>query len=190
VKERNRIVVSVLILVAVIAIAVARVASAHGNLESANPEPDSTVPVSPERVSVRFSEEIDPDGSSMTVRGPDGEVVDMGDGAPDLNDPDRRLMTVTLQPNLTPGTYTVEWVTVSAEDADTEEGTFSFTFDPDAPAIETPALVAPVGTPSPLPLTAAEDDPALGRGALILGVVAILVAVIVVATVGRRRSWR
>jgi copper resistance protein C len=167
------------------------ITTAHGNLESAEPAPNSTIPEAPARVTARFSEELDPEGSSMTVRGPDGSVVDAGDGRADLTDPDRTLMTVTLQGNLPNGTYTVEWVTQSAEDRHTEEGTFRFTVDPAAPAIGSPELVAPTGTVEPEPVTIAEPDSGgIGRGAVIVGLLSVIVAVAVVATIGRRRWWR
>src|SRR3972149_3538730 len=55
---------SALAIVAIVAFAMTPVVSAHGDLESSNPESGSTIPVAPERVSARFSEEVDPDGSS------------------------------------------------------------------------------------------------------------------------------
>lgn len=189
-RERNRVIVSIVILVAIAAIAAARIASAHGALESSNPEADSVVPELPEQVSARFSEEVDPEGSRMSVRGPGGEVADAGDGGANLNDPDRTLMTVTLLPDLPQGEYTVEWLTVSAEDGHTEEGSFTFTLDPDAPDVETPAVVAPVETPEPLPTGEVGDSAGASRGAIVVGIVAVVVALSVVAAVGRRRPWR
>lgn len=189
-RERYRVLASILILAALLVIVVARIASAHGNLESASPAPNSTIPSAPERVSARFSEELDPDGSSLRVRGPDGVYVDRGDSAADLNDPDRTLMHVSLESGLGPGVYTVEWVTLSSEDDHREEGTFRFTIDPDAPEVETPALVAPVGTQTPLPVGGVDSTASSSRAALITGIVAVLIAVLVVAAVGRRRISR
>jgi methionine-rich copper-binding protein CopC len=45
---------------------------------------------------------------------------------------DRRKLTVVIVQALEPGTYRVEWKTLSAEDGDAANGTLSFTLDPDA----------------------------------------------------------
>lgn len=181
-----------LMIVAILALAATATAGAHGNLVSADPRPGSTLPVAPERVSARFTEEVDPDGSSMHVRGPDDDIVDLGDGQADLNDPDRTSMTVTLQADLTPGTYTVQWLTVSAEDGHTEAGSFTFTLDPDAPAVDTPVVAALTATQTPLPAgnVAGSNNENDSNGALIVGIVAVLVTLIVVAAVARRRLSR
>jgi methionine-rich copper-binding protein CopC len=175
---------------AVALLLVSSVALAHGDLESANPAPDSTVTGAPERVTARFTEELDPEGSRMLVFDADDQAVDLGDGGPDLTDPDRTSMTVGLQPDLGDGVYRVEWVTQSAEDGHTEEGSFTFTVDSTATESATPQVVAPATTPEPLPVADVEDDGLFDRGTLIIGLLGVLVAVAVVAMLGRRRWWR
>jgi methionine-rich copper-binding protein CopC len=173
----------------VLSLAVAT-ALAHGELESADPAPESVVTRSPERVTARFSEELDPEGSRMVVYDAENQYVDLGDGGPDLTDPDRTLMSVSLRPDLADGVYRVEWVTQSAEDGHREEGSFSFTVDSTATDVATPQVVAPAATQEPLPVTDVDDDGFLDRATVIIGLVVVAIAVAVVATLGRRRWWR
>jgi methionine-rich copper-binding protein CopC len=182
-------------------------AGAHAELESSEPAEGATVPP-PERVTTTFSQEVAQEGSTLIVRGPDGEQVDAGDGGLDLDNLDRNVLAVSLPPDIPDGEYTVEWTTVSVEDDDTVSGSFTFTVDanaqPPAPAPDTngtetaddagegtPAVVAPTGTLEPVGDVADDnDDGGIGRGTLIVGGVAIAVALAVVASIGRRRWWR
>src|SRR5215217_2821883 len=54
-----------------------------------------------------------------------GTQVDLGDGRVDLDDPDRKLMLVSL-PELPSGVYTVAWASLSAQDGDWADGTFTY----------------------------------------------------------------
>jgi len=49
-----------------------------------------------------------------------------------IDNSNRRRLSVPLPSDLSPGTYTVRWKTLSAEDGDSETGETTFTFDPDA----------------------------------------------------------
>jgi len=49
-----------------------------------------------------------------------------------IDNADRKRLSVALPSELTAGTYTVRWKTLSAEDGDSETGETTFTFDPDA----------------------------------------------------------
>ena len=104
-----------------------------------------------------------------------------------------------LPPDAGEGNYTVSWtvVEVDADEDHAVNGEFSFTVDSSAPPVESPtvAVVAPTGTQEPIddasttiPDSDDSDDSGIGRGALIVGGVTILVALAVVATVGRRRT--
>jgi methionine-rich copper-binding protein CopC len=63
---------------------------------------------------------FDEDGNEVTVV---SAVIDNAN---------RRILSVPLPSNLPPGTYTVQWKTLSAEDGDNESGSTTFTFDPNA----------------------------------------------------------
>jgi methionine-rich copper-binding protein CopC len=181
-----------------LALGVAPLALAHATLESAVPAPGGSVRAVPARVTARFSQEVDPDGSQLFVAAPDGSAADTGDGGADLHDPDRVSLTATLKPNLPNGVYTVSWLTKSAVDGDVQSGSYTFTVDPNAPE----AIVAsPVASPSapviaPAPTQGAADavgpnpsdgNGGLGRGALLLGGLALIVALAAVAAIG---GWR
>jgi methionine-rich copper-binding protein CopC len=102
-------------------------AVAHAKLVRADPKPGSTVQAAPKEVRAWFNEELDPKGSSLTIVDRTGKRVDNGKGGVDLRDLDRKLMVVGVAAMLRPGRYTVRWAAVSADDANVEKGSFTFT---------------------------------------------------------------
>ncbi|MBI4280200.1 MAG: copper resistance protein CopC [Armatimonadetes bacterium] len=102
-----------------------RDAAAHARLVRAEPAPGSTVKSTPRVVRAWFSEELEAKRSAMGVWDARGRRVDDGKGGVDLNDLDRKSMMARLKP-LGPGTYTVKWKAVSADDAYTAQGEFRF----------------------------------------------------------------
>lgn len=123
--------------------------SAHAEVDASDPPVGGTVPEAPERLRVWFTQELfrREGQNALEVTNAAGERVD--DGAPVIDDVDRTLMSVGLQPDLPAGEYTVTWRSLSATDGDNAEGSFTFTVDPTAPATtETPAATAatPTGT--------------------------------------------
>lgn len=184
----------VLFVVAALVLLTTLTASAHAALESSEPADDATVPP-PERVVATFTEEVEQEGSTLTIL--DAEGTTLAEGGLDLDNLDRNTLAADLPGDLPAGDYTAEWTTLSVVDGDTDSGSFTFTIDPDAEAApeasaSIPALVAPTGTIEPLGDAATDDDDGGGisRGALIVGGVTIFVALAVMATVGRRRWVR
>ncbi|MEA2524222.1 MAG: copper resistance protein [Thermomicrobiales bacterium] len=117
-------------------------ALAHAEPERTNPPINGRVATAPAKLEVWFSEEVDPSDVLLTVRTADGSIVDQGDTAVDLFDPERRHVTVSLKPGLAPGNYVVQWHTLSALDGDTADGFFSFFVEggtPGASPIASPA---------------------------------------------------
>jgi methionine-rich copper-binding protein CopC len=96
--------------------------SAHARYSHAEPDVSTLQEGAPFVLRTYYTQEL---MSASTVRVLDGNgaQIDLGDGHVDLDDPDRKAMLVSL-PNLSTGYYTVEWYTVSAEDGDSETGTF------------------------------------------------------------------
>jgi methionine-rich copper-binding protein CopC len=131
-----------------------RLTFAHAQPQRANPAAGSTIPAAPAKVEMWFTEEVNPDGTVLNVTGPNGEQVDQGDTALDLYDVSHEHVTVTLKPNLGPGVYTVTWQSVSAEDGDAANGTFTFTVTGSACASASP-IASPMATPSASPAPAA-----------------------------------
>lgn len=97
--------------------------SAHANLERSEPQPNSVIDQSPGRVTIWFTEPLEPDFSEIRVLDVRGVQVDNGDSSVDRTDP--TVMSVTL-PNLASGTYTVAWHNLSTVDGHTVRGSFVF----------------------------------------------------------------
>jgi methionine-rich copper-binding protein CopC len=98
---------------------------AHARPDRADPPVEGVVASAPGQLHVWFTQGVRNQGSSLEVTDSAGNRVDLGDGRVDLNDPDRKLMSVSLQA-LADGVYSVRWVTISADDGDTADGSFRF----------------------------------------------------------------
>lgn len=126
---------------------------AHAAYASSIPADGAVVPIAPAIVEVIFTQEIDASGTVLRVVGPDGEQIAQGDTALDLDDPNRKRVTVSLRRGLESGEYTVEWTTLSREDGESDSGAFSFTVTDgsDGIPIGSPAaslVASPAATPS------------------------------------------
>jgi methionine-rich copper-binding protein CopC len=87
------------------------------------PVPDSTGP-SPEKVSITFSEAVEPKFSSINVTSADGKTkLNTAASQPVAGDP--KTLTLAL-PTLPAGGYLVKWVSV-APDGHRMEGEYAFT---------------------------------------------------------------
>lgn len=146
-------------------LAVATSISAHADLESSVPAADSTVASAPLTLDLTFTEEVASEGITVRVVGPGGDEVQAGTAEVDLNDPERRHVTLALRANLPPGRYTVEWETTSNLDDHAETGSFSFTVGASAsPA--SPAASTPISTPDAVASSVQAEptlDPANGN---------------------------
>lgn len=163
-------------------------ALAHAEPERAIPPVNGTVSALPGRLEVWFTEEVRE--AELTVRAPDGTVISTGEAELDLNDPERRHVTVALGPGRGPGDYVVEWRTVSAIDGDTAEDVFRFTLiagGTPAASPEASPLASPVASPeaspigqavsaTPAPATAPADEGKFDSRAFAISVLAGLVA--------------
>lgn len=97
--------------------------SAHARYDRSVPDVSAPLEGTPFVLRTYYSQEL-MSASTVRVLDASGVQVDLGDGRVDLDDPDRKAMTVSV-PELPAGLYTVEWTTVSAEDGDSETGTFA-----------------------------------------------------------------
>lgn len=97
---------------------------AHARFDRAEPPID--VPLDSAAVVLRtyYSQELT-SKSTIRVLDANGMQVDLGDGHVDLDDPIRKTMLVSL-PALEVGQYTLVYLTESADDGDTYEGTATF----------------------------------------------------------------
>ena len=165
-----------MLLVAVVALLVvaapARLVSAHAEPERANPPINGTVNAAPAIVEIWFGEEATTDGTSISVFAADCTRVDLGDSAVDLYDPEHKHVSVTLKPDLSDGTYTVQWQSVSAEDGDEASGSYIFTVDSTATPMASPsagAVASPAASPTACPTASPEATPAAVVGQVTRG---------------------
>ena len=135
---------------------------AHATPESANPPIDGAVDVAPPALEIVFSQEV-ADGTTIEVLGPDGRPVHAAPAEIDLNDPDRKRVTVALYGNLPAGVYTVTWTTVSTEDGDTDSGSYTFTVTAGSAAAVT---ASPAASLAASPQASPAASPAAGAAAL------------------------
>lgn len=188
------------------------VVRAHADYERSDPPAGAELAEAPTQVQIWFTQELfrRQGENRIEVYAADGERVDLDDAA--IADDDRRLMSISLQPDLPDGLYTVRWHTLSADDGHPGDGEFTFvvgdaTIAPaeSAPsthdhgqAVATPEAAASaaaeaaetpseavLATPTPTPIP---TPPAGSSGALpCVGSSALIVFVLGAVLSGRRR---
>src|SRR5829696_5638506 len=118
---------------------------AHAVPDITVPPIDGSVENAPPVLEITFSEEV-ADGTMIDVVGPDGKSVNAAPAQIDLNDPNRKHVTVELYGALPAGIYTVNWSSISAEDGDPDSGSYTFTVTQGATPAASPAA-SPAATP-------------------------------------------
>lgn len=141
---------------------VAATTAAHEDAAKSDPADGSVIRTLPQHVTITFPGELDANGSSITIVGPDGNNIAATGAGVDLDNPDRNTLVMPLDGALPDGTYTVEWVALSLSDGHETSGSFSFTVDPNAaesasPEASTPAAGTTTGT-TPTGAAASADD--------------------------------
>ena len=150
------------LLVLAASLLLAQGALAHAAYERSTPGAGAVVAEAPAQVEIWFTQELFRRQGENWIRvtGPDGAEAHATEAL--IDDDNRRHMSVTLAPGLPAGEYVVNWRTLSADDGDSEEGSFTFTVDPQAVATSTPMSAAtatsqpeaartPAPAPSPTP---------------------------------------
>lgn len=128
-----------------------RLALAHADLDRSDPAADAVLTTAPTQVQIWFTQELfrRQGMNSIEVYAADGSRQDQGESV--IDDDDRTLLTVALQPDLPPGVYTVRWQALSAEDGHDSAGEFSFTVGTVATGeTTTPTAAPPTATPLPV----------------------------------------
>jgi methionine-rich copper-binding protein CopC len=128
-------------------------AAAHADFVTSNPAPDSQVTAVPAQVSIVFTQAVTRSGTRITVTGPGGDTVS-GQTTVSSN-----TASAPLQGG-GPGTYTVAWVNVSADDGHEKSGSFRFTV---VQAAAAPPSGQPAAPAQPAPSRAAAA-PRTGTG--------------------------
>src|SRR5437763_9997773 len=110
--------------------------TAHAKVLSSVPAIGSTITRAPTSVTVFTAENINPNPklSNLFVYSPAGDLISQGDAKVSLTNP--REMSISIKPTGN-GVYVVQWITVSAEDRDPDQGAFVFTVKPAAVATPT-----------------------------------------------------
>lgn len=88
-------------------------AFAHAHLQQQIPAADSTVSVSPQALTLTFSEGVELSFSGVTLSGPQNKPVATGKLA--RSDGNKAQLTLPLNEPLAAGEYTVEWRVVSVD---------------------------------------------------------------------------
>ncbi len=124
------------VLLAIIHFSLSTAVLAHADHDHSVPAAGEVVLQAPQQVQVWFTQELfrREGQNSLEVYGPDEQRVDLDDAA--IDDDDRKLMTVSLPPDLANGVYTVRWRSLSADDGDDANGQFQFTIQSDEPTAE------------------------------------------------------
>ncbi len=123
------------------------IVAAHAELLEATPADGATVEGTPAEISARFSEPLETDGSTFSIRNAAGERLAVGRIDPD----DRTRLIIDPIPELAPGAYEIRWRAASA-DGHAENDTWTFT------------VVAPTPTKS-LPTPTPSAEPSIGGDA-------------------------
>jgi len=97
-------------------------ALAHALLDHADPPVGSTLGAAPGRLTLFFTQAVEPAFSTVEVTDASGAKVDRGDV--EVDPQDGSIVRVSLAP-LSPGTYRVSWRVVSVDTHPTE-GAFTF----------------------------------------------------------------
>ena len=113
-------------------------ALAHANLVRSDPPANSAQKVSPTRVRLWFSEDVEPSFTTVSVLNTAGVPLDKGDSqrVPD----DAKAMEVSVT-ELPLGLYTVAWKALSAVDGHATSGSFAFAVGDVPPAESSPREV-------------------------------------------------
>ncbi len=172
-------------------------ALAHATPERANPSMNTAVPVMPSTIEVWFSEEVNPQGTTLQVLRLDGTQVDQGNAMVDLQDPTRTRVTVGMHEGLDNGEYLVQWTAVSAIDGDATSGSYQFTVDPAASPVPLPQIVAQQAPVQQLDIDAQGEPVDTSRNPLLYGIIAVSVGVAFIALIvfwffrraSRGRRW-
>ena len=190
--------------------------SAHAAYESSSPSFAEVLTQSPSEISVRFTQELfrRAGANSLTLQQVRGNVVDDWDlPEAEIGNDDRHVMRLTVDLELRPGRYVVSWTNLSAEDGDSDSGSYPFYVarQPDEDEIELDRLIAAellisypgvdveqaepeVANPSASPTvvrTQSSNDVSLGVGPVIWLIVGLAAALMLGATlVLRRTRWR
>jgi copper resistance protein C len=176
--------------------------AAHAEVKTSTPKDGTTVQGTPTEIAATYTQDLDPDGTSLRLLDPSDQVI--AEGIIDPNDV--RRMFIDSIPDLAPGDYTVRSTTLSAEDGELDRAVWGFTVEaaptpspsptatPTAAPSATPAPTAsptptPVPSPTPTPTPSADGGNTGSGGDVVLPIIAA-VAILAVGAVWFSRRGR
>ncbi len=118
---------------AAVFLATSTLAFAHAEPARVKPGEGAVLSSPPTQVEITMSQEMAREAGQNDIDVFDASGKEVTTVAAVIDNGDRRKLSVPLPSNLPPGTYTVNWKTVSADDGDPARGTLSFTYDPSRP---------------------------------------------------------
>lgn len=133
-----------------VALASLGTALAHANLVRSDPAIGASLPASPTRVQLWFSEAVEPTFSKAAVLDANRQPVDLGDSLVAPDDPSSLI--VGVKPGLPSGIYVVAWTTQSKIDGHVVRGTVPFGVGASVVAPDAANQGAPQGAVSGTPL--------------------------------------
>ncbi len=151
----QRSVVAAVLLAMAILLLFSGIAMAHAALGRSEPAPNSVLSDPPGKVTLYFTEPVEPQFSEIQVLDSQGRQVDNRDSRVDSDTPG--VLSVTLS-ELPRGLYTTVWRSLSAYDGHALEGSFIFSVGepPSGPVEAAPAAPTPPRTTQPLLQSAVE----------------------------------
>ena len=154
-----------LLLLVLASLAAPTLVAAHAELEATTPDADATVDGTPTEISATFSEALEVDGSSLTLRDAAGTELATGGLDPD----DATRLVIGSVPALVPGAYEVQWA-ASSDDGHLERDTWTFTVaapppsPTPSPSVAPSSTVAPTPAPTEVPSPTAAPSPSADGG--------------------------
>lgn len=172
---RRLLIAAGLLLALVVWVALPASSLAHAEFSRSDPEPGTTLSSPPTRVDIWFTETVASGVSSIQLYDADRHLVKTDAATVDPND--AHHLSVQL-PTLSPGTYTVVWANVSADDGHPNKGGFAFNV-PAAPGSAVSSAAPAVTTTSTSDLVGSSSDSVAEGVNLIAGWLGILAFVLV-----------
>jgi len=147
------------VVAALLAVVIVSTASGHSEPERVFPGSGAVLVEPPTEIVLVMTQEMLRQAGANDIDVVDAEGREVTEVAASIDNADRHRLSVPLPAAIAPGEYTVRWKTVSAEDGDTAEGSYAFTFNPEGPAaagteVVRESLLGPAATATP-----AGDEP-------------------------------
>lgn len=115
------------------AVSVWSIAYAHAEPAKVTPGDGAVLSSPPAEVTIEMSQEMARQTGANDIDVIDAAGKEVTTVAAVIDNGNRKKISVVLPSTLAVGLYTVKWKTVSADDGDAAEGSFSFTYDPSKP---------------------------------------------------------